>query len=130
MVGAPGYLKGDCIGITTACRQWLNPLPFRCRQSEHIGNVGKGQFIGPGFWDWDMSGVKNIPLTERLGMQFRAEFFNIFNHTNFAYNAAGVTSGGTTSASVTQSNPSLATFGRILGAADPRIMQFALRFTF
>lgn len=128
--GAPGYLKGTCSGVTTACRQWLNPNAFSLPAVGTFGNVGKGQFIGPGFWDWDMAGVKNIPLTERVGMQFRAEFFNIFNHTNFSENAAGVTSGGNTSASVTQSNPSRATFGQILGAGDPRILQFALRFTF
>jgi hypothetical protein len=77
-----------------------------------------------------MSAVKNIPLTERVKMQFRAEFFNTFNHTNFSVNAAGVTSGGTSAASVTQANPSLASFGRNPGAADPRIMQFALKFSF
>ena len=77
-----------------------------------------------------MAAVKNIPFTERFAMQFRAEFFNTFNHTNFSYNAAGVTSGGTTAASVTQGNPSLASFGEILGAADPRIMQFALKVSF
>jgi hypothetical protein len=77
-----------------------------------------------------MSAVKNFPITERLGMQFRAEFFNTFNHTNLSLNAAGVTSGGTSSASVTQANPSLASFGEILGAADPRILQFALKFDF
>ena len=77
-----------------------------------------------------MAIVKNIPVTERLGIQFRTEFFNTFNHSNFSTNNANVTSGGTSSASVTQANPSLATFGEILGANDPRIMQFALKFSF
>lgn len=128
--GTPGYLKGNCIGVTTACRQWLNPNAFSLPSVGTFGNVGKGQFIGPGFWDWDMAGAKDIPITERVGLQFRAEFFNVFNHTNFSYNAAGVTSGGTNSPSVTQANPSLSSFGRILGSADPRIMQFALRLNF
>jgi hypothetical protein len=128
--GASPYLKGACSGTTAACRQWLNRSAFSLPPVGTPGNVGKGQFIGPGFWDWDMSAVKNIPFNERVGLQFRAEFFNAFNHTNFSYNAAGVTSGGTTAGSVTQANPSLASFGEILGAADPRIMQFALKFSF
>ena len=128
--GAAAYQKGACTGTTNACRQWLNRSAFSLPVVGTYGNVGKGQFIGPGFWDWDMSAVKNIPVTERLQMQFRAEFFNTFNHTNFSTNSAGVTSGGTTSASVTQANPSLASFGEILGANDPRIMQFALKFSF
>ena len=128
--GASPYQKGACSGTTAACRQWLNRSAFSLPAVGTPGNVGKGQFIGPGFWDWDMSAVKNFPFTERFGMQFRAEFFNTFNHTNFSYNAAGVTSGGTTAGSVTQANPSLASFGEILGAADPRILQFALKFSF
>jgi len=128
--GASAYQKGACTGTTAACRQWLNRSAFSLPTVGTPGNVGKGQFIGPGFWDWDMSAVKNFPFTERFGMQFRAEFFNTFNHTNFSYNAAGVTSGGTTAGSVTQANPSLASFGEILGAADPRILQFALKFSF
>jgi hypothetical protein len=128
--GASPYQKGACSGTTAPCRQWLNRSAFSLPPAGTPGNVGKGQFIGPGFWNWDMSAVKNFPFTERFGMQFRAEFFNTFNHTNFSYNAAGVTSGGTTAASVTQANPSLASFGEILGAADPRILQFAVKFSF
>jgi len=128
--GTSPYQKGACTGVTTACRQWLNRSAFSVPAVGTFGDVGKGQFIGPGFWDWDMSAVKNIAVTERLQMQFRAEFFNTFNHTNFSLNAAGVTSGGTTSASVVQANPSLASFGEITGAADPRILQFALKLTF
>lgn len=128
--GGSPYKKGACSGTTAPCRQWLNRSAFSLPAVGTFGNVGKGQFIGPGFWDWDMSAVKNIQFTERYEMQFRAEFFNTFNHTNFSYNAAGVTSGGTTAGSVTQANPSLASFGEILGAADPRIMQFALKVSF
>jgi hypothetical protein len=128
--GSSAYQKGACTGTTNPCRQWLNRSAFALPAVGTAGNVGKGQFIGPGFWDWDMAIVKNIPVTERLGIQFRTEFFNTFNHSNFSTNNANVTSGGTSSASVTQANPSLATFGEILGANDPRIMQFALKFSF
>lgn len=128
--GATAYQKGACSGTTKACRQWLNRSAFSVPVVGQYGNVGKGQFIGPGFWDWDTAFVKNIPVTERLKMQFRAEFFNIFNHTNFSTNSAGVTGGGNSSPSVIQSNPSLSSFGQILGAGDPRIVQFALKLAF
>ncbi|MBV9154735.1 MAG: hypothetical protein JO097_00605, partial [Acidobacteriaceae bacterium] len=39
---------------------------------------------GPGFKQWDLAVYKNIPISERLNMQVRAEFFNVLNHPNFA----------------------------------------------
>ena len=47
------------------------------------GNVSRDALIGPGLSELDLSATKNVHLTERLGLQFRAEFFNILNHTNF-----------------------------------------------
>ena len=95
----------------------------------YLGGYNTTTF-GPGYRKFDFSMFKAFQLSERFSLQFRAEFFNTFNHTNFSSNSAGVTSGGTTSASVTQANPSLGSFGEILGANDPRIMQFALKFSF
>jgi len=63
--------------------------------------------------DWGL--YKNFNITEALKLQFRSEFFNLFNHTNFGNPSATVT--GTT-------------FGQIWGAGDPRIIQFALRLSF
>jgi len=60
---------------------------------------------------------KKIALTETKYFQFRAEFFNIFNHTNF-YNPDGHFSDGATG------------FGRITEAQDPRLVQFALKLYF
>jgi hypothetical protein len=42
----------------------------------------RNQFFGPGFWNLDMNFYKSFKLTERLGLQFRGEFYNIFNHHN------------------------------------------------
>ncbi len=42
----------------------------------------RSQFFGPGFWNLDMSFYKTFKLTERFGLQFRGEFYNIFNHHN------------------------------------------------
>jgi hypothetical protein len=49
----------------------------------------RNQFISPGFWNWDMNFYKTFKLTERFGLQFRGEFYNIFNHHNqyvYVYN--------------------------------------------
>lgn len=49
-----------------------------------VGNAGRNRFYGPGLTTVDFSAFKNVRLTERLKFQFRAEFFNLLNHTNFA----------------------------------------------
>jgi len=49
-----------------------------------VGNAGRNRFYGPGLTTVDFSTFKNFQFTERLKLQFRAEFFNILNHTNFA----------------------------------------------
>jgi hypothetical protein len=72
---------------------------------------------GPGLDDWDFSVHKKISIDEARYFQFRAEFFNIFNHTNF-YNPDGHFSDGLTE------------FGKITEAQDPRLVQFALKFYF
>ncbi|HEY2013798.1 MAG TPA: TonB-dependent receptor, partial [Bryobacteraceae bacterium] len=53
--------------------------------SAPFGNVGRNSLRGPNFWQWDMGVDKNfrIPLREGMRLQFRSEFFNILNHTNF-----------------------------------------------
>ena len=47
-----------------------------------FGNAGRNIIRGPGFQNWDLSIFKNIPITERYRLEFRAEFFNIWNHVN------------------------------------------------
>jgi hypothetical protein len=49
-----------------------------------LGTVGRNQIYGPGFADVDLSVFKNIPVTERLKIQLRAEMFNLFNRVNLA----------------------------------------------
>jgi len=49
-----------------------------------IGNVGRNPLRGPAFFQWDMSGMKNFPITEKVTMQFRADIFNFLNHPNFS----------------------------------------------
>ncbi len=72
---------------------------------------------GPGLEDWDFGIHKKIAIDETRYFQFRAELFNVFNHTNF-YNPDGHFSDGPTE------------FGKITEAQDPRLVQFALKFYF
>ncbi|HTH53169.1 MAG TPA: carboxypeptidase regulatory-like domain-containing protein [Edaphobacter sp.] len=123
--GTKAYQKGSCLGVTTACRQWLNRSAFSLPAVGTFGNVGKGQFIGPGFWNWDMGVFKNFPVTEKLAVQFRGELFNTLNHTNFSTDNTG-----SRAKSPIQANPSLSSFGQIQAANDPRIIQLALKVVF
>ncbi|MBV9296861.1 MAG: hypothetical protein JO145_14915 [Acidobacteriaceae bacterium] len=52
--------------------------------TRHYGTLGRDGLRGPGFKQWDLAVYKNIPISERLNMQVRAEFFNVLNHPNFA----------------------------------------------
>ncbi len=79
------------------------------------GNERRGVVNGPGLWRYDMALLKNTKIRERWNMQFRAEAFNLFNHTNFQ-------SVGTTL--------STSTFGHVTAVRDPRILQLALKLNF
>jgi hypothetical protein len=79
------------------------------------GNANRRFFTGPGLNNWDLALHKMTHVTEGTSVEFRAEFFNIFNHAQF-----GGPSG----------NISSATFGQVTGANEPRIGQMALKFYF
>jgi hypothetical protein len=79
------------------------------------GNLGRNTFSGPGFADTDFSLFKKIPMGERFSLQFRAEIFNLFNHTNLYPPVA---------------NLSDASFGLTQQAFDPREIQFGLKLIF
>lgn len=74
-----GNLPSDERGINrwfdTSC--FVAPPPFT------FGNAGRNILIGPGLFNWDLGLDKDFHLHERVGMQFRAEFFNLLNHPNF-----------------------------------------------
>ncbi|HEX4758688.1 MAG TPA: carboxypeptidase-like regulatory domain-containing protein [Terracidiphilus sp.] len=63
--------------------QYFNPAAFLPPSTGTYGNVSRDTLAGPGLSQLDFSAVRNAHPTERLGIQFRAEFFNILNHTNF-----------------------------------------------
>ena len=83
------------LGGTTPGEQWVNPAAFVAPPAGSPGNLGRNAFVGPGFADVDLSVIKNIPVTERVRVQLRAEMFNTFNRKNLATGAGSVGSDGT-----------------------------------
>jgi hypothetical protein len=80
-----------------------------------FGNTGKNTVRGPSFRNWDFSVFKNFALPEGTSLQFRAEFFNLLNHTTLSFNNLGTDLGSQT-------------FGFPDQARNPREVQFALKF--
>lgn len=107
-------LIGDPRGPKTV-RQWFNTAAFALPALNTFGNAGRSIVRGPGLHLWDLSLYKRFRVTESVGMQFRAEFFNAFNHTNFS--GVGTTLG----------TPS---FGQVTSALSPREVQLGLRIDF
>jgi hypothetical protein len=64
--------------------QYFNPNAFAVPPNGTYGNVGRDVLTGPGLTTVDVSALKNTAITERVNLQFRAEFFNILNHSNFS----------------------------------------------
>jgi len=103
--------------------QAFNPTVFSLPAVGTLGNPSRNLIRGPGPDDWDISLVKAIPVWEGVHLQLRVEMYNAFNHTQFSslaataqFNPAGV-----------QTN---ALFGQYTAAANPRIMQWAVRLQF
>jgi outer membrane receptor protein involved in Fe transport len=100
---------------------WLNASAFQRLTPDpnspvqQFGTAGRNIAQGPGYADWDFSAFKNIRVTEGKELQFRAEFFNLLNHTNFR---------------LPDSDISSPTFNQILTALPPRLIQLALKFAF
>jgi Carboxypeptidase regulatory-like domain len=83
-----------------------------------IGNVPRRFFSGPGLQNWDMALLKDTHIKESISLQFRLEAFNAFNHTSFfGPNAVNATLGATT-------------FGNVVNAASPRLVQAGLKLSF
>ena len=74
--------------------QWFNPSAFILPTPGTYGNLGRGVFSGPGLAEVDASLFKDTAITERSHLQFRAEVFNVLNHTNLGTPNATVFSNG------------------------------------
>jgi Carboxypeptidase regulatory-like domain/TonB dependent receptor len=90
-----------------------------------FGNAGRNIVRGPGLQNWDFSVFKLFPIKEQMHLEFRAEFFNIWNHVNPLLGPAGAIS--EEPQAVEFGTPQ---FGFPIAARDPRFIQFALKFYF
>ena len=113
-------LIGDPSGSSGAARldNYFNRTAFQLpTASQPYGSLGRNAFRAPRFWQMDVALQKSIPIPLREGteVQFRSEFFNILNRTNFRPPDA---------------NFSNASFGTIRSTYSPRQVQFALKILF
>jgi hypothetical protein len=92
-----------------------------------FGDSGRNIVEGPGFHDFDFALVKNTAVSERVNTQFRAEFFNLTNHPNFAL-PSNVLSAPNFGALF--QTPDAAQNNVGLGSGGPRLVQFGLKVTF
>jgi len=158
VTGVPIYLHnpGDPLG-------WLNPAAFSLpgagitapNLTSRSGSLGRGVIRSPGFKNIDFSLAKNWQVRERVGLQFRAEMFNVFNHPNFngvdtnlvfgnvgaqdfpggrqADPCNGATYVSTADGTTKRSQCGLSlngNFGRLGGNRGPREIQFGIKLTF
>jgi len=132
VAGVSPYGTTQC-GTTSNCVGWLNKAAFATTAASvgTYGASGKNAFRMPGKYNWDMGLSKSFIFTERWKLQFRAEFFNVFNRVNFFDEE--VPSGAGSQPSITNFQKlSAGAFGtfRAGQAGDPRIGQLALKLFF
>src|SRR5687767_409325 len=108
--GAPLYLN------TGDSTRHLNPAAFAIPAAGQLGTLGKGSVRGKAITNIDFSLAKNWRFKERYGIQFRTEFFNVFNHSNFVGFITNMNAGND--------------FGTLTNTQSPREIQFGLKFTF
>ena len=119
IVGAVGLAqRPDCVGGVSGPKsltQWFNTAAFARPGFGFFGNCGTGMIRGPGENAWNWALYKTFPIKERMKLQFRSEFFNIWNHPSFDAISASLGAGD---------------FGHVTHALDPRILEFSLRLQF
>lgn len=111
----PTQILEDPYCATKSITCWLNPAAFTQPALGSLGNISRFTVYGPGYWGIDAALSRAFRIRERQTVEFRAEAFNLTN--SMRANAPTV-------------NTNTNTFGQILSAQDPRIMQFAMKFVF
>jgi hypothetical protein len=129
-VGDPNKAGNE--GGNTGCptqihtlQHWFNPCAFAQAPLGELGTAPRAPVYGPRFVNTDFSIIKDFPLPfrEAMNLQFRAEFFNLFNHAQFFLN--GISDTGEQDINTPSS------FGVVNNTVNnPRLVQFALRLNF
>jgi hypothetical protein len=124
--GVPIYLKGPDKTV------YLNPAAFKAPAPGQFGNLKRGFVRQPGLTNVDFSVAKNWKFKEKYGIQFRAEMFNLFNHTNFnGFDPGlGFTENRNAAGNLTGFSANNGNFGRLNSDRGPRNIQFGLKFNF
>ena len=130
IVGNPN--RGGTVAANPTCvapaqvhttKDWFNPCAFAPAADGELGDASRTPLNGPDFVNTDFSLIKQFRLPwEGMGLSFRAEFFNLFNHPQFALPVSSI--GYADINSGTQFGPITSTVN------NPRLVQFALKFTF
>ncbi|HZQ55870.1 MAG TPA: carboxypeptidase regulatory-like domain-containing protein [Bryobacteraceae bacterium] len=107
-------VTGDPYVRNTATLVWINPSAFVANRLGTFGNAGYNSLRAPNFFDLDANVTRVFSIREHQQFQLRFEFFNALNHTNFNLPVGTLGS----------------TFGKLLSAGDPRILQLAAKFLF
>jgi hypothetical protein len=118
IVRAPKALDPRTATFGIKTNYWFDPTTFAHNALGTEGNTPRGYFRGPGLWNADATLSKETRITEGKALQLRIDFFNIFNHTNFA-NPNG--------------NKGSSNFGRITSIrsfTNSRLIQLGARFSF
>ncbi len=120
-IGAGPQQRADVTGNPNAnapqtAQQWFDTSVFQMPAQFTFGNAGRNITFGDNEVNTDMSLLKDTPINDRMRLQFRAEFFNLFNHTNFADTPGRIAF--------------TPTFGRYTSALNSRQTQFALKLLF
>jgi hypothetical protein len=110
--------RPNCIAPVTALKkpgEWFETSAFAAPAFGFFGNCGTGIIQGPGEQSWNWALYKTFPLYENTKLEFRSEFFNVWNHPNFVGVSTGLGSGD---------------FGQVTSALDPRQIEFSLKLSF
>ena len=121
VAGNPGCVAPSKIRTSTA---WFNTCAFIDPPLGSFGDVGRNTIESPGYTTWDFSAFKNFRTSEKTNLEFRAEFFNVLNHTNFLFALSGPQNGNNATILGTSQ------FGSLTAARPPRQIQFALKFSY
>jgi hypothetical protein len=103
------------------CKNYLNPADFSLPAAGTFGNVTKGAFRGPGYFDWDGAMFRNFPFEGSLALELRAEYFNVINRNNLNNPISAISSAGFGSISSTAATES---------PISPRVAQFSAKLFF
>ena len=130
-VQAGAAYGGSVCGASKKCKSYLNNTSFvnptysGSLVASSYGTVKKGTYVGPRYVDWDASIARKFPIKTQTSLQFRAEYFNLMNHTNLG--DPGTTVGGSLG-KITSTSPQ--NWSGTYAQNDPRIAQFSLKLIF